>query len=62
MSADAFRNTLKKRLNEQIEAERTAIDLGMLEFPDYKRRAGILQGLRQADALIDQTYTDYQKS
>lgn len=52
----------KAALDQEIAHEAEAICGGLLEPLEYKRRAGILAGLRKAKELIDQAHSDAMKN
>jgi len=59
---DRVEELAKAAIDKEIEVEREAIEGGLLEPLEYKRRAGILRGLRKAKELIEQAHTDAMKS
>ncbi len=50
-----------KRVDAAIETLKEDIGGGMMAEMDYRRQAGVLQGLRLAKDLIDQALTTVEK-
>lgn len=58
---ETFDTTLRKLIAEHIEEVKEGISRGMMEPDEYKRNAGIIQGLNKAIELCDTTNTRLQE-
>lgn len=59
--SDAFETLLRQAIAEHIEEVKEGISRGMMEPDEYKRNAGIIQGLNKAIELCDTTNTRLQE-